>query len=91
MAGQYGEQYVAKISGKGQITLPKQLRERYGLKEGDYLLLSPQGQGLRLQKAAVSPLASFLDIATETEKRFREDAIGIAEVEEAIRWAREQK
>ncbi|MEW6726115.1 MAG: AbrB/MazE/SpoVT family DNA-binding domain-containing protein [Bacillota bacterium] len=85
------EQYVAKISGKGQITLPKELRKRFGLKEGDYLLLSPQGQGLRLEKATISPLARFQEIAAETEERFRKDKIGPVEVEEAIRWARGQK
>lgn len=84
-------QYVAKISGKGQITLPKELREKYGLKEGDYLLLFPQGQGLRLEKAAISPLARFREIAAETEERFRQEKVGPAEVEEAIRWARRQR
>ncbi len=85
------EQYVTKVSAKGQITLPKELREKYGLKEGDYLLLFPQGQGLRLEKATVSPLARFREIAGRTEKRFREERVGPAEVEEAIRWARQQK
>ncbi|MEW6448893.1 MAG: AbrB/MazE/SpoVT family DNA-binding domain-containing protein [Bacillota bacterium] len=85
------EQYVAKISGKGQITVPKELREKYGLKEGDYLLLFPQGQGLRVEKAALSPLARFREIAAKTEERFREEKIGPGEVEEAVRWARRQK
>ncbi|ACA60600.1 AbrB/MazE/SpoVT family DNA-binding domain-containing protein [Candidatus Desulforudis audaxviator] len=85
------EQYVAKLSGKGQLTLPKKLREEYDLKEGDYLLLFPQGQGLRLEKAAISPLVRFREMAAETERRFDEEKIGPEAVEEAVRWARRQK
>ncbi|TDA70280.1 MAG: AbrB/MazE/SpoVT family DNA-binding domain-containing protein [Clostridia bacterium] len=85
------EQYVAKISEKGQITIPKKLRENYHLKEGDYLLLLPQGQGLRIEKAAIEPLTRFRAIAEETKKRWQEEGVKPAEVEEAIRWARNQK
>jgi len=85
------EQYVAKISEKGQITIPKKLRERYSLEEGDYLLLLPQGQGLRIEKAAVEPLARFRTLAEETEKRWQEEGVKPEDVEEAVRWARDQK
>jgi len=85
------EQFIAKLSGKGQLTLPKKLREEYGLKEGDYLLLFPQGQGLRLEKAAISPLARFREMAAETEQRFNAANIGPEAVEEAVHWARRQK
>ncbi len=85
------EQFVAKLSGKGQLTLPKKLREKYGLKEGDFLLIFPQGQGLRVEKAAVSPLARFQEIAAETAQRFEKEGIEPETVEEAVRWARDQK
>lgn len=85
------EQYVTKLSGKGQLTLPKRLREKYGLREGDYLLVFPQGQGLRVEKATISPLARFREMAAETERRFHEEKIGPGTVEEAVRWARRQK
>ncbi|NPV70639.1 MAG: AbrB/MazE/SpoVT family DNA-binding domain-containing protein [Firmicutes bacterium] len=85
------EQYAVKISDKGQVTLPKKLRERLGLKRGDYLLLSPQGQGLRVEKALVSPVAMFREIAEETEMHFRDEGIRPADVEEAVNWARRQK
>ena len=43
-------QYVVKITDKGQITLPKELRKAYNFNEGDYLLLFPQGEGLRAER-----------------------------------------
>jgi AbrB family looped-hinge helix DNA binding protein len=84
-------QYVVKITDKGQITLPKELREAYNFKEGDYLLLFPQGEGLRAEKALVSPVSRFKALAADTEKRFRDEGLQPSEVEEAVRWARLQK
>ncbi len=38
------------IGAKGQIVIPKQVRDMFGLKEGDALLLAAdKGQGLMLQ------------------------------------------
>lgn len=82
------EQFVAKISGKGQVTLPKQLRNKFGLKEGDYLIIYPQGSGFRIEKAVLSTHERFRQIAEATERRFREDGITPADVEEAIKWSR---
>ena len=84
-------QYVVKITDKGQITLPKELRKAYNFKEGDYLLLFPQGEGLRAEKALVSPASRFKELAANTEKRFMEEGLQPSEVEEAVRWARLQK
>lgn len=85
------EQYIAKITGKGQITIPKILRESLNLRDGDYLILFPQGKGMRIEKAAISPLERFEALAARTEERFRNLEITGADVEEAIRWARRNR
>lgn len=41
--------YRIKITAKGQITLPKMLRENIGLKEGDYLEASTQNDSILLK------------------------------------------
>lgn len=84
-------QYVAKVTGKGQITIPKELREAIGLHDGEYVLLYPQGQGVRIEKAAISPLELFDDLAARTEERFKQQGITAETVEEAVRWARENR
>ena len=83
------EQFVAKISGKGQVTLPKQLRSKFDLKEGDYLIIYPQGSGFRVEKAVLSARERFRQLAETTERRFQENGITREDVEEAIRWSRE--
>lgn len=43
----------ATISSKGQITLPKELREKYHLKEGERALILDTGEGILVKH--VSP------------------------------------
>ena len=34
------EEFVARVFSGGKVTVPKQLRERFNLEEGDYVRLS---------------------------------------------------
>jgi AbrB family looped-hinge helix DNA binding protein len=43
---------VAKVTGKLQITLPKALAERCGIRVGDELELRPVGQTIQIDKRA---------------------------------------
>lgn len=42
--------YRAKITAKGQLTLPKGLRDKLGLKNGDFLQLKETKEGYILEK-----------------------------------------
>jgi len=50
--------YESKVTSKGQITIPKELRERYNIKVGDRVVLIPEDDGI-LIKHRVSSLASL--------------------------------
>ncbi len=41
--------YVVKVRGKGMIILPKEVVEKYGLKEGSELLLRDEGGRMTLE------------------------------------------
>jgi putative PIN family toxin of toxin-antitoxin system len=47
--------FLAKVTGQGQIIIPQALREALGLRDGDSVLLYPQGEGVRLERVAVLP------------------------------------
>ncbi|WP_066640203.1 AbrB/MazE/SpoVT family DNA-binding domain-containing protein [Desulfolucanica intricata] len=48
--------YTPKIGSKGQMTLPKEVRDILGLKEGDRLLLKVEPEGrVVLEKGLVIP------------------------------------
>jgi AbrB family looped-hinge helix DNA binding protein len=38
-----------KVSGKGQILIPKVLRERYGIKGNGFVILEPTEEGLLIR------------------------------------------
>jgi AbrB family looped-hinge helix DNA binding protein len=42
--------YRAKMTAKGQVTLPKDLRTKLGLKPGDYLQVKETKEGYILEK-----------------------------------------
>lgn len=42
--------YRAKITAKGQVTLPKNLRTKLGIKTGNYLLIRETSEGYVLEK-----------------------------------------
>ncbi len=40
---------IVKVTRRGQTTIPMELREKYGIKEGDELLIEDTGKGLMIK------------------------------------------
>lgn len=83
------ERYASKVTAKGQVTIPKEIRRRLGLTEGEYVVWEPRGERVVVERAAVAPTEDFDRLAGRIAKRFAEKGVTREEVEEAIRWARE--
>ena len=84
-----GKRYVSKVTAKGQVTIPKEIRRRLHFTEGAYLVWKPKGAQVVVERAAVSPTEDFDQLAQRVAERFSEKGITRADVEDAIRWARE--
>lgn len=85
------KQYTTRITSKGQVTIPKAIREMYGLGEGDYLVLEPREDDLVLHRGRmVTSEEDFAAIASRIADRFENRGISRPEVEDAIRWARQR-
>ncbi len=81
--------YTTRITSKGQVTIPKAIRELYGLAEGDYLIMEPNGEDLVVRKGRlVGSGEDFEELADRVAERFEERGISRADVEDAVRWAR---
>ncbi|MBA3610659.1 MAG: AbrB/MazE/SpoVT family DNA-binding domain-containing protein [Rubrobacter sp.] len=81
-------QYRTRITSKGQVTIPKAVRERYGLEEGDYLVLEPKGEDLLVRKGRLVSEEEFSSLAGRIAERFEDNGVSRSDVEDAIRWAR---
>jgi AbrB family looped-hinge helix DNA binding protein len=83
--------YTTRITSKGQVTIPKAIRDLYGLGEGDYLVLEPRGEDLVVRKGRmVTSDEDFEALAARVAERFEERGISREDIEDAVRWARKK-
>ena len=77
------------ITSKGQVTIPKQIREFLGVKEGDRLIFRLDESGkVILQPAAVGPLSRLPGLLSHlAESR----PVSLQEMDEAIRRRMREK
>lgn len=80
---------IIKVSPKGQIVIPKEIRERLALRSGEKLLVLTRDGDILLRKAKES---SIQEIAERIGKVAKEECIDIDKIlDEAIEWARRSK
>jgi AbrB family looped-hinge helix DNA binding protein len=67
---------TTRITRKGQVTIPKDLREEFGLEEGDELLWQKAEDGIRVRKATQSAGRGMLvddDVPDEKREEMAEE------------------
>jgi len=77
---------MAKVTKSGQISIPKELREGYGIDEAEYMAIEPLGSGLFMRK--IEPVADriFEYFKKETKRK----GITRKDMEKALKKAREE-
>lgn len=79
---------VVSVSTKGQIVLPKKVRQKFGIEPGKKLLVATDERGILLRKLED---LSLQEISERTTKVVRNESIDVPTlVEEAINWARKE-
>jgi antitoxin PrlF len=80
---------VIKVSSKGQIVIPREIRKKLGVKSGEKLLVLTHDGDIVLRKTKE---ASVEDIGKKLEKTIEEESIDVDKiVAEAVDWARRSK
>jgi len=80
------ELYISRMTTKGQVTVPLELRKALNVKEGDYILFEKKGSIVELKK--IQPAVDFKEFARPIRERFQRKGITPEDVEKAIKWAR---
>ena len=78
---------VIKVSSKGQIVIPREIRKKLGVKGGEKLLVLTRDGDILLRKTRE---LSIEDIANKLEKSTSEINVDKI-VAEAVEWARKSK
>ena len=80
---------IIKVSSKGQIVIPREVRKKLGVKGGEKLLVLTRDGDILLRKAKE---LSLDDIAERIDKVVKEECIDVDKlVAEAVEWARKSK
>jgi AbrB family looped-hinge helix DNA binding protein len=80
---------IIKVSSKGQVVIPREIRKKLGVKGGEKLLVLTRDGDILLRKTKE---VSIEDIAKKIEKATSEESIDVDTiVAEAVEWARKSK
>jgi len=80
---------MTKVSSKGQVVIPKEIRERLGILPGEKIIVITRGEEIVLKKARrlrLEELSEKIAGATERNKIDVEKLI-----DEAVKWARSKR
>lgn len=77
------------MSGKGQLVVPEEIREKENFKPGDRFIAVPVEEGVVFKKIDIR--AEFEKIAKKTREHFRKNKVTQKDIDEAIKWARQKQ
>jgi|YelNatPaOPRAMG01_1025707.scaffolds.fasta_scaffold405411_1 antitoxin PrlF len=80
---------VVKVSPRGQIVIPKEIRKRLGVMSGEKLLVMSRDKEIVLKKME---MLSIGEIGERIERTAKEKGIDLDKmISEAVEWARKSK
>jgi len=80
---------IVKVSTKGQIVLPKDIRKRLGIIPGKKLAVAVKNKEVILRKIETLSLAEISERVSDVVEREKIDVDKL--IDEAVQWARKQK
>jgi len=85
------ESEIVKMSSKGQLVVPQNIREMAGLDVGERFVAFPIKEGVVFKKIDIPRVTlDFESLAKEIEDQFRKRGVAEKEINEAVKWARKK-
>lgn len=81
---------IVKMSKKGQLVVPSDIRNEEELKSSDRFIAFPVENGVVFKKIELDLEEEYEELSKEVKKRFKEKELEKGEAGEAVRWARKK-
>jgi bifunctional DNA-binding transcriptional regulator/antitoxin component of YhaV-PrlF toxin-antitoxin module len=80
---------LVKMSGKGQLVVPQDIRETAHLMPGERFVAFPVQEGVLFKKVKIPKVKlDFESLSREIQFQFKKNKIKKRDIKEAIKWAR---
>jgi bifunctional DNA-binding transcriptional regulator/antitoxin component of YhaV-PrlF toxin-antitoxin module len=80
---------LVKMSGKGQLVVPQDIREMAGLHPGERFMALPVDDGVLFKKVIIPEVKlDFKSLSGEIEEQFKKRGIKKSDIGDAVKWAR---
>lgn len=83
-----GRAATTRLSSRGQVVIPEEIRTRLGLKPGVRFVVVGEGDVVVLKALKAPELADFKDLLEEARRSAKEAGLTPEDVEEALRQVR---
>ncbi|MBI2576360.1 AbrB/MazE/SpoVT family DNA-binding domain-containing protein [Candidatus Woesearchaeota archaeon] len=83
------ETELVKMSSKGQLVVPDEIRKKEGFAAGDRFIPFPISEGIIFRKVDIPEMKKeFQSISRQIEAKFRKEKVSEGTIKEAIQWSR---
>jgi len=79
---------IVKMSNKGQLVVPKDIREKEHFEPSDKFIAIPIKDGVIFKKIEIDMEKEYGDLKNKVRERFQQEDLSEDEVEKAVEWAR---
>ncbi len=85
------ETELVKMSPKGQLVVPQEIREKEDFETGDRFIPIPIKEGVIFKKVKIPNVRlEFEKLSKEIESQFNKKVVSSKDVSEAVKWVRKR-
>ena len=85
------ETEFVKMSPKGQLVVPQDIREEEDFEPGDRFIAMPVKEGVLFKKVEMpNAKAEFEKLSKEIQEQFKKQKVNSKDVSGAVKWARKR-
>ncbi|PTD93812.1 hypothetical protein C9439_05705, partial [archaeon SCG-AAA382B04] len=84
------EKKIIKMSKKGQLVVPKEIRKEGDFKASDHFVAIPVENGVIFKKIDLNVKEEFEKLHKKVKEKFAKRGVEENDIEEAVEWARSE-